>query len=212
VTRAFEGLPPYGTGVRGDMKAVVKAVLLDVEARRNPSILPEFGRLQEPALFVTRTLRSLEGSGQGYGVQERVSQMGQSVFSAPSVFSFYSPDHQVPGTALLGPPFQIYTESTAIRRANFVNTVLFGQVSPPSYAPPGSTTVAVNLAPWTALASNPAALVDDVSMRLMHGAMSAGMRTRIVQAVTALPATNPTYRAQAAIYLTATSMQYGLQR
>jgi len=212
VTQAFEGLPPYGAGVRGDMKAVVKAVLLDVEARRNPSILPEFGRLQEPAVFVTRTLRSLGATGQGYGLHERVSQMGQSVFSAPTVFSFYSPDYQVPGTAFFGPPFQIYTESTSIRRANFVNTVLFGQVSPPSYAPPGSTTVAINLAPWTALASNPTALVDDMSMRFMHGAMPADMRSRIIQAITALPPTNPTYRAQAAIYLTATSMQYGLQR
>jgi hypothetical protein len=51
-----------------------------------------------------------------------------------------------------------------------------------------------------------------MSMRFMHGAMPADMRSRIVQAITALPATNPTYRAQAAIYLTAASMQYGVQR
>jgi uncharacterized protein (DUF1800 family) len=212
VTQAFDGLPPYGTGVRGDMKAVVKAVLLDVEARRDPTTLPDFGRLQEPALFVTRTLRSLEATGEGYGLQERVSPMAQSVFSPPTVFSFYSPDYQVPGTPLLGPPFQIFTESTAIRRANFVSTILFGSISLPSYAPPGATTASVSLTPWISRAGNPAALVDDLSLRLMHGAMPADMRARIIQAVTAIAASNPTYRAQTAIYLTATSAQYNVQR
>jgi uncharacterized protein (DUF1800 family) len=212
VAQAFEGLPPYGAGVRGDMKATVKAVLLDVEARRNPTTLPDFGRLQDPALFVTRTVRSLEGTGQGYGLEERVTPMGQSVFSAPTVFSFYSPDYQVPGLPLLGPAFQVYTESTAVRRANFVNFLVFTTIPPPGYAPPGSTTVSIPLSTWTALASNPAALVDDLAMRLMHGAMPADMRARMIQAVTALPAGNPLYRAQAAIYLVATSAQYNVQR
>ena len=140
---SLRGLPPHGGGMRGDLRAVVKAVLLDVEARRDPTTLADFGRLQDPAVFVTRTLRSLEGTGQGYGLQERVSPMGQSVYSPPTVFSFYSPDYQVPGTPLLGPPFQIFTESTAIRRANFINTIVFGSISLPSYAPAGSTTASV---------------------------------------------------------------------
>jgi uncharacterized protein (DUF1800 family) len=212
VAQAFDGRPPYGAGVRGDLRAVIKAVLLDVEARRDPSTLRDFGRLQEPALFVTRTLRSLEATGQGYGLQERVGSMAQTVFSPPTVFSFYSPDYQVPGTPLLGPPFQIFTESTAIRRANIVNTLLFGTISLPSYAPAGATTVAVTLTPWINLAGTPAALVDDLSLRLMHGAMPADMRARIIQAVTAIAASNPTYRAQTALYLTATSAQYNVQR
>ncbi len=212
VTQAFEGLPPYGSGARGDLKAVVKAVLLDVEARRNPATARDFGRLQEPALLVTRTLRSLEVVGQGYGLQERAGQLGQSVFSPVTVFSFYSPDFQVPGTPLLGPPFQIYTESTAIRRANLINTLVFGTISVPSYAPAGSTTASIPLSAWAAIAGNPASLVDDLSMRLMHGAMPADMRARIIQAVTAIAATNPTLRAQTAIYLVATSAQYNVQR
>ncbi len=212
VTQAFEGQGPYGAGIRGDLGAVVKAVLLDVEARRDPTTLPNFGRLQDPALFVTRTVRALEGWGQGYGLQERVGQMAQSVFSPPTVFSFYSPDYQVPGTPLLGPQFQIYTESTAIRRANFVNTLLFGTIPLPSYAPAGSSTVYVALIPWANIAGNPTALVDDLSLRFMHQAMPLDMRSRIIQAVSAIPALNPTYRAQTAIYLVATSAQYNVQR
>jgi uncharacterized protein (DUF1800 family) len=212
VTQAFEGAPPYGTGVRGDLRAVVKAVLLDVEARRNPVADRDFGRLQEPALFVTRTLRSMEAMGQGFGLQERAGSMGQSVFTPVTVFSFYSPDYQVPGTPLLGPPFQIYTESTAIRRANFINTLVFGSIALPSYAPAGSSTAAIVLSPWAGLAGYPAVLVDDLSLRLMHGAMPADMRARIIQAVTAISASSPTLRAQTAIYLVASSAQYNVQR
>jgi hypothetical protein len=62
------------------------------------------------------------------------------------------------------------------------------------------------------MAGNPTALVDDLSLRLMHGAMSPAMRARIIQAVTAIAASNPTYRAQTAVYLTATSVQYNVQR
>ena len=212
VAQAFDGAGPYGVGVRGDMKAVVKAVLLDVEARRDPATVPDFGRFQDPALFATRTLRALEATGQGYGLWERVHPMGQNPFSPPSVFSFFAPDFQVPGTTLLGPPLQIFTESTAIRRANLINTIAYNTVPLPLYAPPGSTTISVDLTPWVSLAGDPAALVDDLSLRLMHGAMPADMRARIIQALSAIPATSPTTRAQAAIYLITTSAQYSVQR
>jgi hypothetical protein len=80
------------------------------------------------------------------------------------------------------------------------------------YAPPESTTASVDLSPWIALAGDPAALVDDLSLRLMHGAMPADMRARIIQAVSSVTAYSPSYRAQTAIYLIATSAQYNVQR
>jgi hypothetical protein len=54
--------------------------------------------------------------------------------------------------------------------------------------------------------------VDDLSLRLMHGALPADMRARVIQAVSAIAASNPTYRAQTAIYLVGTSAQYAVQR
>jgi hypothetical protein len=117
----------------------------------------------------------------------------------------------VPGTTLLGPPLQIYTESTAIRRANFIHTIVYGTIPPPLYAPPESTTISVDLTPWVNLAGDPAALVDELSLRLMHGAMPADMRARIIQAVGAM-SEHATTRAQAAIYLITTSAPYNVQR
>ena len=209
VASAFDGL---ATGVRGDLRATLRAVLLDPEARRDPAGQLDFGRLQEPLLFMTGLVRHLGGTGQGYGLTSYPANMAQDVWSAPSVFSFYSPDFRLPGTGVNAPPFQIYAESTAVRRANFVNTLVFGTIGLPSFAPPGATSVAIDFTPWTNLAGDPAALVADLDQRLMHGRMSSAMRDAIVAAVTATSPTSPSTRAKTALYLVATSPQYQIQR
>jgi uncharacterized protein (DUF1800 family) len=210
VARVAAAFADNGSGVRGDLEAVVRAVLLDSEARREPTT--DFGRPREPILFMTSLLRNLGATGEGWGLTSYASNMGQNPLSPPTVFNFFPPDYQVPGTLLFGPPLEIYTESTAIRRSNFVNTLLFGTVGVPSYAPPGATSVAVDLTPWIDLAGNPAALVDTLNARLMGGRMPADMRATIAQAVSNTSATNPTTRARTALYLVATSAQYNVQR
>ena len=209
VAAAFDGL---GTGVRGDLRATLRAVLLDPEARRDPAGQPDFGRLKEPLLFMTGLVRHLGGAGQGYGLTSYTANMAQDVWSPPTVFGFYSPDYRLPGTGVNAPPFQIYAESTAVRRANFVNTLVFGTIGLPSYAPPGATSVAIDFTPWTSLAGDPAALVADLDQRLMHGRMSSAMRDTIVAAVSATSSTSPSTRARTALYLVATSPQYQVQR
>ena len=154
----------------------------------------------------------MSATGQGYGLAERSAQLSQQVYGAPTVFNFYQPDFQVPGTTLLGPPFQIYTESTAVRRANLVNTFVYGTIGRPGYAPTGATTVAFDMAPYIASAGNPGGLVDILADRLMPGRMSPTMRQVIVNAVTATPASDPTNRARTALYLVATSPTYNVSR
>jgi hypothetical protein len=209
VAKVFEN---DGAGVRGNLRAVVKAILLDVEARRDPTGDPSFGRLVEPALFITQYARGMGATGQGYGLAERSNELGQQVFAAPTVFNFYQPDFQVPGTTILGPPFQIYTESTAVRRANLANTLVYGTISRPGYAPTGSTSVSFNIAEYTASAGNPGGLADLIGQRLIPGRMSPTMRQIIVNAVNAVPASDPTGRARAALYLTATSPTFNVNR
>ncbi len=100
-----------GQGIRGDLKAVVKAILLDEEARRgddpkatrNPD-----GRLKDPVLFLVGLLRSLGAASAGAGLPSHSFNMGLDVFTAPSVFNYYSPDYQIPGTDVLGPEFKIF--------------------------------------------------------------------------------------------------------
>jgi uncharacterized protein (DUF1800 family) len=209
VAAAFDGA---GTGVRGDLRATLRTLLLDPEARREPGHDATFGRLREPVQFMLALLRGLGATGQGYGLVSPATGMAQNPWSAPSVFNFYSPSYRLPGTALLAPTFQIYAESTAIRRSNFVNTLVYGSVGLPSYAPAGATSVTLDFAPWIALASDPAALVAALDQRLMGGRMPADMRAVVTQAVANTAASSPTNRAKTALYLVATAPQYQIQR
>jgi uncharacterized protein (DUF1800 family) len=209
VTKVFEN---DGTGLRGNLRAVVKAILLDVEARRDPVGDAGFGRPVEPVLFITQYVRGMGATGQGWGLAERSAQLEQQIFGSPSVFNFYSPDFQVPGTTLLGPPLQIFTESNAVRRANLVNTFIYQTISRPSYAPATGTTVSFDMQPYIQSAGNPGGLVDILADRLMPGRMSPAMRQTIVNAVTATPASDPTNRARTALYLIATAPAYNVNR
>ncbi len=207
-----------GSNVRGDLKAVVRAILLDPESRGNVKTDPNYGKLREPVQLATNILRqigveSATGGSQSDGVVNQIiSPMGQNTFFAPTVFNYYSPDYIVPGTALNGPEFNILTTGTTIARANFVNTVAFSRVSVSANVPSGTS---INLAEMQALSAadtNSNQLLDALNTRLMHGAMSAGMRNTILTAVQTVPGTNTLLRVQTAIYLIATSSQYQVQR
>jgi hypothetical protein len=207
-----------GSGVRGDLKAVVKAILLDPEARGTSKTDPNYGKLREPVQFATNILRTFgvtaaSGSGQSDGyLNPQTVLMGQNTFNAPTVFNYYSPDYIVPGTGLNGPEFGIMTTGTAIARANFVNTMIFSRINISASAPLGTS---INLADMQALAASDASgnkLMDALNQKMMHGAMSAQMRNTILTAVQAVASTSPLDRAKQAIYLIATSSQYQVQR
>lgn len=207
-----------GSNVRGDLRAVVRAILLDPEARGNLKTDPNYGKLREPVQLATNVYRqigvnSADGTTQSDGyVNQIISPMGQSAFFSPTVFNYYSPDYIVPGTALNGPEFNILTTGTAIARANFINTIVFSRVNVSANAPFGT---ALNLAEMQALAAADTSsnqLLDALNTQMMHGAMSAAMRNTILTAVQTVPSANPLLRAQTAIYLIATSSQYQVQR
>ena len=209
-----------GAGVRGDLKAVVKAILLDPEARGNAKTDPNYGKLREPVQLATNLLRHFgvrsasPGTSQSDGyINPQVSNMGQNTFYSPTVFNFYSPDYVVPGPGLNGPEFNILTTGTAITRTNFVNTMVYGQIAGGSTNAPLGTSI--NLAEMQALAAADTTsnrLLDALNAKMMHGTMTAQNKATIMSAVQALPSTDPLGRARAAIYLVATSSQYQVQR
>lgn len=208
-----------GSNIRGDLKAVVRAILLDPEARGNVKTDPNYGKLREPVQLATNILRqfnvrSADGSttSDGY-VNPQVTTMGQNTFNSPTVFNYYSPDYTVPGTALNGPEFGIMTTGTAVARANFMNTFVFGKVNGGSTNAPFGTSI--DLSEMQSLASADSTggqLVDALNTKLMHGTMSSQMRSTIITAVQAAASSNPLLRAQTAVYLVATSSQYQVQR
>ena len=213
-----------GFSVRGDLKAVVKAILLDPEARGDVKTDPNYGKLREPVQLATNFLkafnvRSADGLQPSDGVIATGSlflNMGQNPFNAPTVFNYYAPDYIIPGTALNGPEFNIMTTSTSIARANYGNTMTFSRIAAaPPNIPLGTS---IDLAEMEAIAASDLSgnlLVDALNRRMMHSTMSAGMKNAILTAVTAIPptpATNMLARARQAVYLVATSSQYQVQR
>ena len=212
-----------GFGQRGSLWAMVKAVLLDPEAR-NPASDPTYGKLKEPALYMLNVLRAFKAMAangavpsDGYLNTPYARDMGQEVFRPNTVFSYFPQDYYAPpaSAGLLGPEFGIMDATTALKRANFVNQMTFNNGIAVSCgasscnAPNGTS---INLSELQLLSANPTNLVDRLNRLMMHGTMSGEMKSSIVTAVNAVSANNTLLRARQALYLVATSSQYQVQR
>ncbi len=192
-----------GSGVRGDLKTVVNAILMDTEARRGDDPgqgQSSDGHLKEPVLFITNLLRAMNGASDGASLSDRASDMKQPPFFSPTVFNFYHPDHVIEGTTLFGPEFEIYNTSTTISRINFVNSLVYGSVS---------ATTTVDLSGYVPLAAAPDQLVDAVGTVMLHGQMSDNMRGTLITTLSGIP--DSTRRTKAAFYLIGSSSQFQVE-
>ncbi|MEO8188903.1 MAG: DUF1800 family protein [Acidobacteriota bacterium] len=216
VSRVASAFDDDGTGVRGNIGALVKAVLLDPEARGTSHPDPNYGHLREPAQFALNLLRAfnaksanLASNSDGY-VNPQVSTMSQDVFRPQTVFSYYPADYLLPGsTTVAAPQFGLMDSSSALRRVNFINTMVFSTIGVGANSPTGT---ALDLTPIQNLAGDPVQLVAYLNQLLMHGSMSAAMQNSIINSVLTIPGTSPRLRAQHALYLVATSSQYQVQQ
>jgi uncharacterized protein (DUF1800 family) len=214
VARVFNnncaGLYPESpcSGARGDLKAVVIAILLDPEARGDVKTDPSYGRLREPAGFITNILRAGSAASDGYLNPNAVS-LDQDVFRPPTVFNYYPSDYVIPGTTLNGPQFGILSTTTSLRRANFANTIIYNGIGVTANSPTGTQ---LNLTALQALAADPVALVNELDRVMMHSTMTPAVKTSIVNAVSTVTASNTLSRARMALYLVASSSQYQIER
>jgi uncharacterized protein (DUF1800 family) len=201
-----------GQGVRGDLAAVVKAILGDVEARGDAPSDPNAGHLREPALYITTLLRALGGQSDGVFPRNQISGMGQPLFTPATVFNFYPPGYQLPGSATLAPEFFIQDAATALARANFANQLIFNGGATPDPTVAGSTGTTITIVPLLgAPPLSPDALVDELNILLMHGSLSSTAHAAIVTAVDAAPITDPLGQVKAAAYLLASSAQFQVE-
>src|ERR1700733_2955009 len=143
-----------GKGVRGDLSAVVRAILTDPEARGTSPASNVFGHLREPALFITSALRSLSVQSDWVLLSAASSAMGEPIFSPDTVFDFYPPSYQIPGTQTVAPELGIDNAATALARANFINTMIMQGGAAPEASVTGSTGTTINLAPLPAAGNN----------------------------------------------------------
>lgn len=209
-----------GGGGRGDMRAVVAAILLDAEARDVARIDdPTFGKLREPVLRFTHWARAFgvdDTDADDISILANTStpaRLNQQAYRSPSVFNFYRPGFVAPGTetadaGLVAPEFQITTGSSITGYANFMASFIFQDVSDENYLPDYSAEIA--------LANDPAALVDRLDRILTYGSLRPEARTKIIDAVSAIQGTNQYPRDETrvamAVQMVMTSTDYITQR
>jgi len=206
--------------VRGNMQAVVQAILLDPEARAgdaNPSY--DGGHLREPMLYMTNVMRGLgftfTGAGAGTGVEyyytpgNFTSALSEKPYTSGAVFNFFPPNYVIPGTTTNAPEFGIENTASAILRLTLADNLVYSKIT--DFSVDLSATSALGL---TASATGNATtdstnLVNALGNIFMHGQMPAQMQTDIVNQVATL--TNIPERVRVATYLVITSSFYKVE-
>ncbi|MBK8739254.1 MAG: DUF1800 family protein [Betaproteobacteria bacterium] len=122
-----------GAGVRGDLKAVVRAILLDPEARGPRKTDPKYGRMREPALFLTSIARALDIRTDGHFLHQLGDDMKMPLFGPPTIFGYFPADFRIFNGALPAAEFGLYGTSAYVTRTNTVNRLVvfpFGPQGP----------------------------------------------------------------------------------
>lgn len=190
-----------GAGTRGDLRAVLEAILTHPEAGAASA---DGAKMMEPALFIVSQLRTLNATVSDHPfMNDLCMEMGQRVFYPPSVFSYFSPFFRVRGTPLFGPEFQIHTSVTALVRINFVGKLVSNGFG---------SDVAIDWTPFRSIAGDAAALVDSINTLFLGGTMPAEHRNAVIEAVQASPASSVNERTRTALYLTLAAAQYYVER
>ena len=208
-----------GSGVRGDLRAVVRAILTDYEARTTTNLaFPGAGRLLEPVLRVSKAVRALGGKSVNgtWLVGFLDSTLGQTPLASPTVFNFYAPDYAAQGdiaeAGLVSPEFGITNDSTIVTTASYFRQLAFDGIGGS-----GNDRVRLDYSPFLADAgSNPGLLVDRLNLMLMSNQMPAPMRDRVVAALNLVNAGTTAdlqlERVRTAVYLILASPQFSAQR
>lgn len=216
VARVSATFANNGAGVRGDMKAVLRAVLLDPEARDLTRLAdPTWGKLREPLVRFGQWMRAFNASApSGYykiwNLEDTVSSIGQNPLRAPSVFNWFRPDYAPPGvvlnSGLVAPEFQITHETTVTGWANFVTYLAERGIS---Y---GQDNVRAAYSTEQLLAAKPGQLLNHLSTLLLGGRMSTDTRNTILPAIQAVPANEPLKRVHTAVALVMLSPEFIVQK
>lgn len=216
-----------GSGVRGDMAAVIRAILTDAEARAAPSAgTASSGKLREPIIRLANWMRAFGATSVSgnwlVGSTSANTSLAQSPLASPSVFNFYRPGYVPPNTRLgaqnlLAPEFQIVDEVSVAGYANTMQTAIGTGIG-------SGSDVRAGLTAEMAIANDPDALAERLNRLLLYGQMSSGLKTRIITAVNGvtIPSGGSTTQAQIdaarlnrarlAVYLVMVSPEYLVQR
>jgi uncharacterized protein (DUF1800 family) len=188
VARVFQN---DGTGQRGNLSAVIRAILLDVEARTDsPSEQPTTGKVREPILRLLAWarawgVRSASDTWALGNTTDPATRLGQSPLRSPSVFNFFRPAYVPPNSAfstsgLVAPELQLTNESTVAGYLNFMQSLVAGSIGD----------IVPDYSALLTLADTPTALVAEINTVMAAGQLSAATQTLIVSAINAMSRAN----------------------
>ena len=230
VYRVAQAFADDGTGTRGNLGAVVHAILTDYEARSGAvAATASFGKLKEPLLRATALLRSLEGASNlgryanapFHTAINTENTLGQAPLHAPTAFNFFEPNFVHPGalaaSGLYAPEYQILNDTTAISLPNQLWNFIYANRSTTNTI---EATVGIPLGRFLPLARTPAALVNEANLLLAAGSLPKAVTDRFVTALTAMPigtgatftTANDIERVRSALYLTISVPQGAIQK
>jgi len=175
-----------GSGVRGNLKAVITAILNDPEARAaDTDATVDGGHLREPILYFTGILRALQFTntnpqGSYFIASSYTAPLGQTPYAAASVFNFFPPSYVIPGTAINAPEFAQENTASAIARLNLADSIVRNHL----------TSLNIDMSPTSFLgqiasatgnpATDSANLVNTLNILFVHDQMPAAMVSAIV--------------------------------
>ncbi len=205
-----------GSGVRGDLKAVVRAILLDDEARNDAGIgNPSFGKLREPVVRLTNWARAFGVTSAtetwNFGdTSSTANRLGQSIGRAPSVFNYFRPGYSPPNSAIsasgfVAPEFQVTNEPSVVAYVNYMQTLIQN----------GAGDAKGNYTDILTKAADTQALVDEINLVFAANQLSAATIATIKGAIDSISATGtngPINRVYTAILLVMASPEYITQK
>ncbi|MDX2034195.1 MAG: DUF1800 family protein [Blastocatellia bacterium] len=214
VTQKFNN---NGSGVRGDMKAVIRAILTDYEARSLSVIGDQgFGKMREPIIRFAHLLRGFNytcpcGTYPVYWMDSPEYALAQNPLRAPTVFNFYEPAYSHPGhlasAGLHSPEFQITNETSVIGISTFLHYVVRDGFKWEETKP-----LTPNYAAFNAIAGNVPQLIDQLDLMLTAGGMSQTLRGSLLAEIAKIPSAEPQNRVTTAVHLIMTSPDYVIQK
>ena len=215
VRRVAEVFNNNGRGERGDLGAVVKAILMDPEARNGTGSETD-GKIKEPLLRLTQLWRAYDAqSASGrYPFAASFIFLGQGPLQSPSVFNFFSPFYSPPGefrnAGLVAPELEIATEyqNTYVTNYWFFQTFALNHTATDLE----DDDIYIDLSEEMSIASDADALIDTVADKLLAGQMSDTLRQEISGIMALIPETDTALRAAEAVYLVVSSPEYAYQR
>ena len=223
VSRVAAVFADNGKSVRGDMQAVIAAILLDADARASDTITSfDGGHLRESMLYMTNVMRGLgfknNDATAGNDVVANASYnsvgnyttgLGQRPYSSASVFNFFSPQYVIPGSTTNAPEFGQENTATAILRLTLADNLVSNRISGFTVDLSATSALGIMASKTGNAATDSGNLVDALGTIFMHGQMPAAMRTPIVTHVATL--TNIPQRVRVATYLVISASQYKIE-